>query len=197
MSQNHTLHFPIYTLWILTLSIWRRKNHVVVSHIKIFGIGSTLLQYFFFLSIPFCHWTQVHGVANDTIKFVQNIINTEINSATDNPVSFPWYKDEKTKLLHESRCANLTQRTWVMFLDGCTRWYLLKEVRPFQVGISMVNTQQRYACLWLIKHLFSVFLVDFALFTFIALSFLLGFGLFSHCSPWAGLYQWEEDWKVV
>lgn len=30
---------------------------------------------------------QVHGVANDTIKFVQNIINTEINSATDNPVS--------------------------------------------------------------------------------------------------------------
>lgn len=32
--------------------------------------------------------TQVHGVANDTIKFVQNIINTEINSATDNPVSF-------------------------------------------------------------------------------------------------------------
>lgn len=32
---------------------------------------------------------QVHGIANDTIKFVQNIINTEINSATDNPVSFP------------------------------------------------------------------------------------------------------------
>lgn len=32
---------------------------------------------------------QVHGVTNDTIKFVQNIINTEINSATDNPVSFP------------------------------------------------------------------------------------------------------------
>lgn len=30
----------------------------------------------------------MHGVANDTIKFVQNIINTEINSATDNPVSF-------------------------------------------------------------------------------------------------------------
>lgn len=35
----------------------------------------------------FC--AQVHGIANDTIKFVQNIINTEINSATDNPVSFP------------------------------------------------------------------------------------------------------------
>lgn len=32
---------------------------------------------------------QVHGIANDTIKFVQNIINTEINSATDNPVSSP------------------------------------------------------------------------------------------------------------
>ncbi|XP_018540024.1 histidine ammonia-lyase [Lates calcarifer] len=31
---------------------------------------------------------QVHGVANDTIKFVQNIINTEINSATDNPMVF-------------------------------------------------------------------------------------------------------------
>uniref|UniRef100_A0A672H6D4 Histidine ammonia-lyase n=1 Tax=Salarias fasciatus TaxID=181472 RepID=A0A672H6D4_SALFA len=30
----------------------------------------------------------VHGIANDTIKFVQNIINTEINSATDNPMVF-------------------------------------------------------------------------------------------------------------
>uniref|UniRef100_A0A8D3DZ48 Histidine ammonia-lyase n=1 Tax=Scophthalmus maximus TaxID=52904 RepID=A0A8D3DZ48_SCOMX len=31
---------------------------------------------------------QVHGIANDTIQFVQNIINTEINSATDNPMVF-------------------------------------------------------------------------------------------------------------
>ncbi|XP_054476139.1 histidine ammonia-lyase [Anoplopoma fimbria] len=31
---------------------------------------------------------QVHGVTNDTITFVQNIINTEINSATDNPMVF-------------------------------------------------------------------------------------------------------------
>nr|XP_020480722.1 histidine ammonia-lyase isoform X2 [Monopterus albus] len=31
---------------------------------------------------------QVHGIANDTIKFVQDIINTEINSATDNPMVF-------------------------------------------------------------------------------------------------------------
>uniref|UniRef100_A0A3Q3F6G8 Histidine ammonia-lyase n=1 Tax=Labrus bergylta TaxID=56723 RepID=A0A3Q3F6G8_9LABR len=31
---------------------------------------------------------QVHGVTNDTIKFVKNIINTEINSATDNPMVF-------------------------------------------------------------------------------------------------------------
>ncbi|KAM8892804.1 histidine ammonia-lyase [Spinachia spinachia] len=31
---------------------------------------------------------QVHGVTNDTIKFVLNIINTEINSATDNPMVF-------------------------------------------------------------------------------------------------------------
>ncbi|XP_056908589.1 histidine ammonia-lyase [Takifugu flavidus] len=31
---------------------------------------------------------QVHGIANDTINFVQNIINTEINSATDNPMVF-------------------------------------------------------------------------------------------------------------
>uniref|UniRef100_A0A8C2QRG2 Histidine ammonia-lyase n=1 Tax=Capra hircus TaxID=9925 RepID=A0A8C2QRG2_CAPHI len=31
---------------------------------------------------------QVHGVANDTIAFVKNIITTEINSATDNPMVF-------------------------------------------------------------------------------------------------------------
>ncbi|KAJ8269232.1 hypothetical protein COCON_G00118390 [Conger conger] len=32
---------------------------------------------------------QVHGVANDTIAFVKNIISTEMNSATDNPLVFP------------------------------------------------------------------------------------------------------------
>ncbi|XP_041966184.1 histidine ammonia-lyase isoform X1 [Alosa sapidissima] len=31
---------------------------------------------------------QVHGVVNDTIDFAKNIINTEINSATDNPMVF-------------------------------------------------------------------------------------------------------------
>uniref|UniRef100_A0A7N6B3B1 Histidine ammonia-lyase n=1 Tax=Anabas testudineus TaxID=64144 RepID=A0A7N6B3B1_ANATE len=31
---------------------------------------------------------QVHGIATDTIAFVKNIINTEINSATDNPMVF-------------------------------------------------------------------------------------------------------------
>ncbi|XP_051916570.1 histidine ammonia-lyase-like [Hippocampus zosterae] len=31
---------------------------------------------------------QVHGISNDTIRFVLNIINTEINSATDNPMVF-------------------------------------------------------------------------------------------------------------
>ncbi|XP_041059179.1 histidine ammonia-lyase [Carcharodon carcharias] len=31
---------------------------------------------------------QVHGVVNDTITFVKNIIETEINSATDNPMVF-------------------------------------------------------------------------------------------------------------
>ncbi|XP_027007026.1 histidine ammonia-lyase-like isoform X1 [Tachysurus fulvidraco] len=32
---------------------------------------------------------QVHGVTNDTISFVKNILNTELNSATDNPLVFP------------------------------------------------------------------------------------------------------------
>ena len=32
--------------------------------------------------------SQVHGIVNDTIDFVQGIIETEMNSATDNPVSF-------------------------------------------------------------------------------------------------------------
>uniref|UniRef100_A0A8C8CMZ0 Histidine ammonia-lyase n=1 Tax=Oncorhynchus tshawytscha TaxID=74940 RepID=A0A8C8CMZ0_ONCTS len=31
---------------------------------------------------------QVHGIVNDTIDFTQKIINTEINSATDNPMVF-------------------------------------------------------------------------------------------------------------
>lgn len=31
---------------------------------------------------------QVHGVVNDTIAFVQNVISTELNSATDNPLVF-------------------------------------------------------------------------------------------------------------
>lgn len=32
---------------------------------------------------------QVHGVVHDTIDFVKNIITTELNSATDNPLIFP------------------------------------------------------------------------------------------------------------
>ena len=31
---------------------------------------------------------QVHGVVNDTIAFVKKVISTELNSATDNPVSY-------------------------------------------------------------------------------------------------------------
>jgi histidine ammonia-lyase len=33
---------------------------------------------------------QVHGIAHDTIQFVRGIITTEMNSATDNPVSLIW-----------------------------------------------------------------------------------------------------------
>ena len=32
--------------------------------------------------------TQVHGISWDTIKFVENVITTEMNSATDNPLVF-------------------------------------------------------------------------------------------------------------
>ena len=34
------------------------------------------------------HLFQVHGIVNDTVAFVRGILTTEINSATDNPVSF-------------------------------------------------------------------------------------------------------------
>lgn len=43
---------------------------------------------------------------------------------------------------------------------------------------------------------FWVFVVVF-LVSCVTLSFLVGSGLFIYCSPWVGLYQWEEDWKVV
>ena len=33
---------------------------------------------------------QVHGVVHDTLKFVRGILKTEMNSATDNPVSVPY-----------------------------------------------------------------------------------------------------------
>ena len=36
-------------------------------------------------------FSQVHGVVNDTVDFVRGIISTEMNSATDNPVSFYLY----------------------------------------------------------------------------------------------------------
>jgi hypothetical protein len=31
---------------------------------------------------------QVHGIAHDTVEFVRNLLNTELNSATDNPMCF-------------------------------------------------------------------------------------------------------------
>jgi len=32
----------------------------------------------------------VHGISHDTIRFVKNIITTELNSATDNPMVFAY-----------------------------------------------------------------------------------------------------------
>ena len=37
--------------------------------------------------VGLCVSLQVHGVTNDTVEFVYGIIRTEMNSATDNPVS--------------------------------------------------------------------------------------------------------------
>lgn len=65
--------------------------------------------------------TQVHGVTNDTITFVKNIINTEINSATDNPVSFP----EKTRLLLKSRTWCFHHITF-QALQKIVHWILLE-----------------------------------------------------------------------
>lgn len=85
--------------------------------------------------------TQVHGVANDTIKFVQNIINTEINSATDNPVSFLPIKTDLCRILQPRLYLNCLY--CVFFLDWFPRWFLQKEARQFQVEISMANIQPR------------------------------------------------------
>ncbi|KAF3855033.1 hypothetical protein F7725_023088 [Dissostichus mawsoni] len=51
---------------------------------------------------------QVHGITNDTINFVKNIINTEINSATDNPVSFLIALDFLAIAVHE--LASISER---------------------------------------------------------------------------------------
>ena len=34
---------------------------------------------------------QVHGIVNDTIKFVEGVLTTEMNSALDNPVSWKYF----------------------------------------------------------------------------------------------------------
>lgn len=136
---------------------------------------------------------QVHGVANDTIKFVQNIINTEINSATDNPVSFlPLKTDLGARILQPRLYLNCLY--CLFFLDWFPRWFLQKEARQFQVEISMVNIQPRWECVFFF---FLSVCCSFFLVSCVTLSFLAGSGLFIYCSPWVGLYQWEEDWKVV
>lgn len=59
--------------------------------LSVFGVSTTddkspgmKLVHYFHLAV----FLQVHGVVNDTIAFVQKVISTELNSATDNPVSF-------------------------------------------------------------------------------------------------------------
>ncbi len=61
-------------------------------------VTSTTVVYFFLFTnmsrnyeiLLFCMMLQVHGIVNDTIEFVRGILTTEMNSATDNPVSlFP------------------------------------------------------------------------------------------------------------
>lgn len=83
--------------------------------------SKSVLSIQLFLSIPFC--SQVHGVTNDTIKFVQNIINTEINSATDNPVSFPGIKTTKLDGCHFFLCTRnfklvQPERLYLFFLTA-------------------------------------------------------------------------------
>lgn len=121
---------------------------------------------------------QVHGIANDTIKFVQNIINTEINSATDNPVSFPQNLEFHIAFFDHG-----------FFLNRCPRWYLQKEERPFRVGISTVNIRLRYACSGLFPH--------FYLSQLNRVLSLSGSGLLVHCSARAGLYQRAQGGEVV
>jgi histidine ammonia-lyase len=36
----------------------------------------------------FLRLTKVHGIVHDTVEFVKNILQTEMNSATDNPMVF-------------------------------------------------------------------------------------------------------------
>jgi histidine ammonia-lyase len=64
---------------------------------------------------------QVHGIVHDTIDFVQGVITVEMNSGTDNPVSFMYMYDRKfTAVLNfhihnqnvqdETACRNIFER---------------------------------------------------------------------------------------
>lgn len=157
-----------------------------------------------FQSLPLLLCPQVHGIANDTIQFVQNIINTEINSATDNPVSYPCFPDEKIQFCHWIKSQFKVEpwigyHLWKLQLIYFS-WLLLKMVFAERgETISGGNFHGEYPAkvrLSAIPRL-TFTLVVFVLLSFIAFSVLAGSGLFSHCCPRAGLYQWAEDRATV
>ena len=55
---------------------------------------------------------QVHGIVNDTIKFVGGVLTTEMNSALDNPVS-------RGLSLSLSLSLSLTELCWQKIALSC------------------------------------------------------------------------------
>ena len=61
------------------------------------SIHSSIHYFFHPIIHQFTVFVQVHGIVSDTIEFVERILTTEINSATDNPVSF-WVKKNNSNV---------------------------------------------------------------------------------------------------
>ena len=70
------------------------QSHRFCNRVQVMSLSEPcLLLSFLFSSMLQDAYTlrctpQVHGIAHDTIEFVQGIITTEMNSATDNPIVF-------------------------------------------------------------------------------------------------------------
>jgi len=83
---------------------------------------------------------QVHGVVNETVHFVYKILLTEMNSATDNPMVFPWGAAADVHSLSQARthfALKTSHISWIVLY--CSKFHLYCHVNTLFIKMKFTH----------------------------------------------------------